>query len=385
MRNAKLNVCVMGVLLCVWGLGIGAVLRAEVVIESAFPELWFNKPVYLTHVPDGSGKLIVIEQGGGVYVFPNKTYVKKGEMVRMFDGDTKHGQIRADGEQGLLGLAVHPDFKTTREVFLHYSAMNPRRGIVSRFKVGLDWVIDKQSEVLVIEVDQPYANHNGGTITFGPDGYLYVGWGDGGAAGDPKGHGQDRGTLLGSILRIDVDRREGSKGYAVPRDNPFVRLKNVRPEIWAWGIRNPWRFSFDRETGLLWVGDVGQNKYEEVSIVPRGGNMGWNIKEGKHAFKRGRGRGLIDPVWEYGRDEGYSITGGYVYRGQKIKSLYGAYVFADFVSSHVWALQYDEKRGEVKKHVRIGTGHTPASFGEDADGELYICTYGGGIFKFTER
>ncbi|QQE10599.1 PQQ-dependent sugar dehydrogenase [Planctomycetota bacterium] len=372
-------------LLCACSLFISKQAAAAIEFKNAFPDLWFERPIYLTHFPDGSNLLLVAQQDGKIFAFPNNPRVKKSQMVQMFDGNTKHGKIKANGEEGLLGVAISPNFKTNRTVFLHYSAQEPRRGIISKFKVNNDGTLNKKSEKLILQVEQPYANHNGGTITFGPDNYLYIGFGDGGAAGDPKNHGQDLSTLLGTILRIDVSKSTAKKPYTIPKDNPFIKNNKAKPEIYAYGIRNPWRFSFDRKTKQLWVGDVGQNKYEEVSIVPKGGNMGWNIREGKHHFRKGSRRGLIEPVWEYDHSHGASITGGYVYRGKKIPSLQGAYIFADFATSHVWALWYDTKRNRVIKHQRLGEGHTPASFGEDAQGEIYICTYGGGIFKIIDN
>src|SRR5690606_27821791 len=226
---------------------------------------------------------------------------------------------RRNNEEGLLGLAFSPDWQRTHEVFLHYSASDPVRNVLSRWTMDPQTLrIDPDSERVILEVEQPWGNHNGGHIDFGPDGYLYVTLGDGGAGGDPHNNGQNKTTLLGAILRIDVTEPQ-SGTYDVPADNPFVDDPDAAPEIWAWGLRNVWRFSFDPETGLLWAGDVGQNKYEEIDIITKGGNYGWNIREGFHAFRRGaEGRktpDLIDPVLEYDRQAGISVTGGYVYRG----------------------------------------------------------------------
>jgi quinoprotein glucose dehydrogenase len=232
------------------------------------------------------------------------------------------------------------------------------------------------SEKVILEVDQPYGNHNGCMLVFGPDAYLYLTFGDGGAAADPHGHGQDLGTLLATCLRIDIDNEDKGKPYAIPKDNPFVDKQGARPEIWAYGLRNLWRMSFDRETGTLWGGDVGQNEYEEIDIIVKGGNYGWNKREGTHPFRRGeKSDEMIDPVFEYGRDKGLSITGGYVYRGKLQPKLAGLYIFADYGMGRIWGIDYDYKDGKVKSTELLG--HFPAatisSFGEDAAGELYAC------------
>ncbi|WP_432797980.1 PQQ-dependent sugar dehydrogenase [Poriferisphaera sp. WC338] len=362
-------------------------IDAEVRVENAFPGIKFRKPLYLTYVPDGSGRLVVTEKKGDIFAFPNDPTVQNDQVIKIFDGESTVKRLQLENEEGLLGFAIHPDFKENGYVFMHYTAHNPRRGVIARYTADKEsLVIDPKSKQVILEVKQPWGNHNGGTITFGPDGYFYIGFGDGGSSGDPRNNGQDRSTLLGSILRIDVDKQARGKQYAIPRGNPFARKRGMRPEIYAYGIRNPWRFSFDRETDDLWAGDVGQNAYEEVDVIVKGGNYGWRAREGFHAFKNGKKtRGMIDPVWEYPRKDGVSITGGYVYRGKKVPELEGAYVFADFATSHVWALWVNRKTGKVTKHTRLGHGYNPASFGEDAEGEVYICAYGdGGIFKFVQ-
>jgi len=229
-------------------------------------------------------------------------------------------------------------------------------------------------------VDQPFLNHNGGQIAFGPDGLLYVGLGDGGSGGDPLGHAQDTSTLLGSILRIDVDR---GTPYAVPPDNPFA-AGGGRPEIFAWGLRNPWRWSFDRETGELWCGDVGQNRWEEVDRIRRGGNYGWNVREGAHCFASAEcdSAGLIEPVAEYSHDEGCSITGGYVYRGATLPQISGAYVYGDFCSGRIWGL-FSAGGGALAPRLLAESGLQISSFAEDHDGELYVVDYGGGIHRLA--
>ncbi|MEE9211353.1 MAG: PQQ-dependent sugar dehydrogenase, partial [Phycisphaeraceae bacterium] len=290
-------------------------------------------------------------------------------------------------EEGLLGLAFHPGFKDNRQVFLHYSAHRPVRNVLARFVMDRKrQLIEPASEQVLLEVTQRWGNHNGGMIEFGPDGYLYLALGDGGAANDPLGSGQDKSTLLGAILRIDVDHRDPPKAYAVPNDNPFVGDRGARPEIWAYGLRNVWRFSFDRQTGDLWAGDVGQNQWEEIDLIQRGGNYGWNYREGKHDFRPpsdGLPHNLIEPIVDHARHEAKSITGGYVYRGTRIPELVGAYVYGDYVTGLIWALRYDGRN--VDGPVVLGRVPEIASFGEDRDGEIYIVSLRGRIFKLMPK
>ena len=246
---------------------------------------------------------------------------------------------------------------------------------------------DPSSERVILEVSQPYSNHNGGQVLFGPDGYLYIGLGDGGSGGDPHGNGQNLTTLLGTILRIDV-RSSGAEGtYRVPPDNPFAgNTGGARPEIWAYGLRNPWRFTFDRKTGELWTGDVGQNRFEEVNIIKPGLNYGWNIMEGDHCFGQSscNAAGLEPPVIEYGRDGNCSVIGGYVYRGTRLASLDGAYVYGDFCSGKVWALRHDGTG--VTEHMEIlGSGPMISSFGETQSGEIYALSFDGSLYRLVPR
>ena len=244
-----------------------------------------------------------------------------------------------------------------------------------------------QSEQVILEVMQPFGNHNGGTLAFGPDGYLYIGLGDGGSGGDPFNHGQNTSTLLGAMLRIDVSGATVNEPYRVPTDNPFVGVgAGARAEIWAFGLRNPWKFSFDPATGALWAGDVGQSDYEEVDIVERGGNYGWNVMEGLHCYPPGvqacDQTGLEPPVLEYTHAEGCSITGGYVYRGSRLPSLAGAYVYADYCSGRIWGLRHDGTA--VTEHRLIAdTDLQIPSFGTDERGNLYVLAFDGHIYRFA--
>jgi len=284
-------------------------------------------------------------------------------------------------EEGLLSLAFHPNYKENGELYVWYSSQSPhKRGVLSRFIKSKDETIpNKDGEQVILEVRQPWGNHNGGTVVFGPDGYLYLGIGDGGAANDPYKNGQNKNTLLGSIIRIDVSESSAMEPYSIPEDNPLVGQDSFRPELWAWGLRNPWRMSFDPKTGMLWTGDVGQNKWEEIDIIKKGGNYGWSLREGKHAFKKAKENPphFINPVHEYGRRDGGSITGGHVYRGANIPALNGSYVFSDYISRKIWALQPSEENDSSYNSTRIAK-QTPiaiASFGETPTGEILACGF----------
>lgn len=360
---------------------------AAATFEPVFDGLSFvSRPLLLIPGPEtDQQRLYIVEQVGRITSFPNEPNVAENQQRLVLDISEKVRNpirgvgLRGGNEEGLLGFAFHPQVSDNQRVFLHYSADDPRRGVVSEWTLQSDGTVDPDSEKVLLEVEQPWSNHNGGHIEFGPDGYLYITLGDGGSGGDPHGNGQDTSTLLGSILRIDVDHTENDKPYAIPDDNPFVDDPDARDEIYAYGLRNVWRFSFDPETGDLWAGDVGQNAWEEIDIIEKGGNYGWNAREGFHAFRGGeKTEDMIDPVHEYDRQAGVSVTGGYVYRGDDVPELQGAYIFGDFGSGTIWMLRYDRESEEVTEHQRIGRVSQLASFGVDHDGELYICSFEGG-------
>jgi glucose/arabinose dehydrogenase len=351
-------------------------------VERVFPDLSFQEPTNLLQ-PDGTSDLMfVTEQRGIIYAFSANNPQQANMFLDITDRVNKGGN-----EEGLLGLAFDPDYQENGYFYVYYSADSPRRSVLARFRLDQENtdVADPQSEVIVMEIAEPYSNHNGGQLAFGPDGYLYIGLGDGGGGGDPYGNGQNLGTVLGSILRIDV--RGLSGGYEIPADNPFVDSEGARAEIWAFGLRNPWRFSFDSETGLLWAGDVGQGSWEEIDVITGGANYGWNIMEGLHCYSPPGGcdqSGLTLPIAEYDHSQGRcAVTGGYVYHGDQIPSLQGYYIYGDYCSGDIWGLAYD---GSVVTENTLLTksGLSITSFGEDLAGNLYILDRAGGIYTLVQ-
>jgi glucose/arabinose dehydrogenase len=351
------------------------------------------RPIVLTHAGDGTNRVFVATQRGVIHVFPNRQDVEQTQIF--LDIQPKVVYNDKQNEEGLLGLAFHPKYKQNGEFFIYYTTTDaPHTSVISRFRVSKSDPnrADADFEEEILRIQQPYWNHNGGTIAFGPDGYLYVGLGDGGSGKDPHGHGQNLKTWLGSILRIDIDRKDEGRNYAVPKDNPFVGRTDALPEIWAYGLRNVWRMAFDRETGTLWASDVGQDLWEEINLIVRGGNYGWNLREGKHPFgpKGSPARpDLIEPIWEYDHEVGKSITGGHVYRGRKLPELAGLYLYADYVTGKLWALKYDEQKRQVTANHSIPSEKLPViTFGEDEQGEVYftiVSPSGEGLFRFARN
>jgi len=334
-----------------------------------------QSPLYLTHAGDGSGQLFVVEQPGTIRVIVQGILQDKPFL------DIKN-RVLPGGERGLLGMAFHPTHRKNGRFFVNYTRRDDGATVVAEYRRQGQGLQASSEERTLMVVPQPYANHNGGMVAFGPDGFLYIGRGDGGSRGDPQNRAQNPAELLGKILRIDVD---GASPYAVPSDNPFARAGG-RPEIYALGVRNPWRFSFDRETGALWLADVGQNKWEEIDLVTRGGNFGWRIMEGRHCFLPEKDcpvEGLIMPIFEYGHDQGRcSITGGYVYRGRNLPALQGSYLFGDYCSGELFAVPVgsgvaagSEPRVLRKSGMRI------SSFGEDEAGEVYVVDHRGSLYR----
>jgi len=334
----------------------------------------FRQPTFVTHAGDGSGRLFVVEKEGTVRILQDGK-VLSSPFLDIWD------RVRSrESERGLLSIAFHPRYAENGRFFVDYTDQEGAT-IVAEYRVTSDPnVADAHSERVLLRIPQPASNHNGGQLHFGPDGYLYIGMGDGGSAGDPWGNAQNKGVLLGKLLRIDVDTDEP---YGIPPDNPFVNESGARPEIWAYGLRNPWRFSFDRRTGDLYIADVGQNKWEEVDVQPaasKGGeNYGWDIMEGFHCFEPPtwcNPAGLTLPVVEYGHDQGCSITGGYVYRGNRYPALDGTYFFSDFCTGHLWGLKRGDNGWVWTKFTSLGMN--VSTFGEGEDGEIYVVDYSSG-------
>ncbi len=340
-----------------------------------------NAPVYVTHAGDGSSRLFVVEKRGAIRILAG------GQANPAPFLDIRSIVGSRGSEQGLLSVAFHPDYATNGLLFVNYTDTNGNT-VVARYRVSDDPdLADPHSARIILTLDQPAANHNGGLLLFGPDGYLYIGAGDGGRGGDPWGNAQNHQVLLGKMLRLDVDSGEP---YGIPPDNPFVADPAVRDEVWALGLRNPWRYSFDRTTGNLYIADVGQNKWEEIDFQPArspgGANYGWNIMEGTHCFSPSTNcdsTDLVLPIAEYGHDVGCSVTGGYVYRGSAYAAMAGAYFYGDFCSGRIWAL-YRNRDGEWRTTKLLDSGLSISSFGEDEAGELYVTDLGDGrLFRLA--
>ena len=403
---------------CLLALGISAAAQPlpKIALQPAFPNLTIDRPLGMAEAPDGSGRLFFVAQAGTILI------VKKGTdgaaAKEFFNIESR--QPYFDNEDGLLSLAFHPGFKTNGLFYVYYTQQNPAdqnskplnypcRSVVSEFKVSAadPDKADLASERILLEVQQPFTNHKGGELAFGPDGYLYLGLGDGGLGADPFGSGQNPASLLAKMLRIDVNIRstpgEGWRqpplNYGIPGDNPFVNeWTGARHEIFAVGLRNPWRYSFDRLTGDLWVGDVGQDLWEEVDLVTRGGNYGWNVREGAHPFKPGpAGARYDEPVMEYthrtdlqaqgmfpDHSIGLCVIGGYVYRGKKYPALAGVYVYGDYSLGTIWGFRYDRAACKVTAEGTLLAQHDNiSSFAEDGDGELYTLMLNGRIYAVT--
>jgi glucose/arabinose dehydrogenase len=355
--------------------------QSQLQLQIAFPNLSFSRPVDLQHPGDGTNRIFVVEQPGVIKVFENNANVTAAQTFL----DIKDRVNDSGNEEGLLGLAFHPDYKNNGYFYVNYTAIPPRRTVIARYRVSANNPnkADSTSELILLTFEQPFSNHNGGQLAFGPDGHLYIATGDGGSGGDPQNNGQSLQTLLGKILRIDVNNPTGDKNYGIPSDNPFVGAGN-REEIYAYGLRNPWRMSFDPATQWLWAGDVGQNSFEEIDIIKKGENYGWRIMEGNSCFNPSSGcnmAGLVKPIIVYGRSLGASVTGGYVYRGSKVPELIGAYIYADFVSGRIWALRYDGMNSPNNIEL-MDTNLNISSFGIDKNFELYICSFDSRIYRF---
>ena len=348
------------------------------------------RPLEMTHAADGTNRIFVATQIGKIYVFPNDPDVALASVFLDFSDRVQ--PFPEDDEEGLLGFALHPKFKENGELYVYYTSREPRVSYLSRFRRSKEDPnkADPDSETVIMRIPQPFANHNGGPMVFGNDGYLYMGLGDGGGRNDPMGHGQNLETLFGTIIRIDVDNKSQGRNYSIPSDNPFVDREGALPEIYAYGTRNPWRISVDRPTGNIWFGDVGQDLWEEINLLARGANYGWSVREASYNFGNKKINDTAAPteaIWEYGHRVGLSITGGHVYRGTALPELKGAYLYADYVTGKIWALKYNHDKRQVISNLGIQEGGIPVlSFGQDEQGEIYYTVQsptGRSIFKFV--
>ena len=382
-------------------LGIDSLPPLE--LKVAYPKLTFDRPITAVSPPSGDPRLYLVEQKGRILILPRDEEL---ETVEVFLDITKRKPY-IENEEGLLGFCFHPQFPSNGKFYVYYTQHQPRRSVLSEFRRMTTNTnkADLSTERVLLEVPQPYGNHNSGSIAFGPDGQLYIGLGDGGSQNDPHNNGQNLRSLLGKILRLDVNDQSGTKEYGIPLDNPFVGVGNgVYGEIWAFGFRNPWGLSFDSKTGQLWMADVGQNKWEEINLVIRGGNYGWNTYEGFHLFKEPASEAVntIFPVMEYPHSSQYndqaifphspgaSITGGHVYRGIRLLDFYGVYFYGDFVTGSLWGLRFQHGRithlGTVAEMPADAEPRRSISgFGKDADEELYVLSFDGRIYSLKPK
>ncbi len=360
----------------VWAQSDPAATAPQVALQPLVTGL--SEPLHLIHAGDRSGRLFVVEQSGVIRI------IRDGRLLPTPFLDI-HSRVISGGELGLLSVAFHPAYASNGRFFINYTTdRGGLKTVIAELRVSAhDPNVADPTERLILEIAQPFRNHNGGLNLFGPDGMLYIGMGDGGSAGDPFNNGQRLDTLLGKLLRIDID----GTPYRVPPDNPFVSRLGARPEIWAYGLRNPWRFSFDRTSGRLVLADVGQNKWEEIDLIEKGRNYGWRIMEGAHCYNPSTNcstAGLQLPIAEYGHDLGCSITGGHIYRGARIRSLAGRYLFGDYCSGRLWALS-EASSGRWTMTQLLSTGLQISSFGEDQDGEVYVIDHQGGVYLLVGR
>lgn len=360
--------------------------KQAIAATDAFPAVKFTAPIEIRHAGDGSNRLFIAEQAGLIKVVENAA----GTQTAATFLDIRN-KVTSGGERGLLGLAFHPDYKTNGYFYVNYTRGNPLTTVIARYKANTPSgdQADATSETILLTFSQPYDNHNGGSLQFGKDGYLYIATGDGGSGGDPQNNAQNRKSMLGKILRLDVNGT--SKGnYGIPTDNPFVNNpETYNPEIYALGLRNPWKMSFDTETGQLVAADVGQNAREEINIITKGGNYGWKIKEGIDCYSPSSNcntGGLTEPIFDYTQSGGdKSITGGYVYRGSELPALAGKYIYGDYVSGRIWALEINNGKAG-NNALLIGSAGSVSTFGQDAKGEIYFANYGSGkIMKLSKQ
>lgn len=358
-------------------------LTYEYEVVEAYENVTFDQPLHFTSAYDDSNKVFVVERTGKIYVMDDQSEVSTKEVFI----DLSSKVSTKGNEMGLLGLAFHPDFKENGYFYVNYTTQGST--VISRFKADPEsYETDINSETAFMEFPQPYTNHNGGHLAFGFDGYLYIGTGDGGGSGDPQNNAQDLTEIYGKLLRIDVNKKTKESEYSIPEDNPFAgNSEGYREEIFAYGFRNPWKFSFDTQEEELWLADVGQSALEEINLVEPGKNYGWRLMEGTKEYSSDdsiENQTLEEPIWVYDHSQGQSITGGYVYNGSENPSLKGTYIYGDFISGKVWALRKSED-GQIKNKELTDTNQMISSFGLDENGELIIVDFNGKLYKLTEK
>lgn len=361
-------------------------------LTDAFPNLSFPYPVHLTHSNDGTNRIFLVQQNGIIKVFQNDSTVQSFAVKDFLNISNKISS--SAGEEGLLGLAFHPNYASNGYFYVNYTALSsPIKTVISRFKVssGNPDKADSLSEYKILEIEQPYYNHNGGTVMFGLDGYLYIGMGDGGSGGDPQNNAQNLQSLLGKMLRIDINDTTSVKRYVIPATNPFYNNPSAgKEEIFSWGLRNPWKFSQDPQTGFIYAGDVGQDVYEEIDVIQNGKNYGWRVLEGFQCFNPPSGcdtSGKTMPIKAYSHTEGgCSVTGGYVYRGNRRPELRGAYIYGDYCSGKIWMLRYNGSTVSSDS-LLIDSPYFITTFGTDQFNELYILSYtpSSKIYRFNKN
>ncbi|MFA7360086.1 MAG: PQQ-dependent sugar dehydrogenase [Candidatus Kapaibacterium sp.] len=371
-------------------IGCAKAQNPNVTLVDAYQNLTFNKALHLTHAGDGTNRVFVVTQVGQIIVFPNDSNVTAAQTNVFLNVSNKLSST--SGEQGLLGLAFHPNYSTNGYIFINYTAGSPLRTVISRFKIqsGNPNKIDSLSEYKILEINQPFSNHNGGTVMFGQDGFLYIGMGDGGSGGDPSGNAQNLQVLLGKMLRIDINDTSASRRYVIPNTNPFYNNPTAgKEEIYTWGMRNPWKYSQDPVTGLIYCADVGQGNWEEIDIIENGKNYGWKVMEGFVCYSPSTGcdtSGKKLPIKAYNHSGGdCSVTGGYVYRGNRRPELRGAYIYGDYCSGKIWMLRYNS--GVVTSDSLLTQKSIAlTSFGVDQFNELYVIASAasGKIWRFNK-
>lgn len=376
---------------------VSAATPGKIELKQAFSNLETTLPVHLAIPDDGSGRHFLVLQGGKIIILPEDRDAREAEVfLDISDRDL----IEKAFEEGLLSIAFHPRFRDNGKFYLYYTMQNPKQSVVSEMRVSKSNPdkADLETERTLLVVPQPFWNHNSGNMLFGPEGFLYIFTGDGGKRDDPLNLAQNLFVFNGKVLRIDVDTRSGNREYGIPADNPFAGMEGTRPEIWAYGMRNPWGVFFDPESNDLWCADVGQDLWEEIDIIVKGGNYGWSFREGAREFAQKKqlhpeGAAFIDPIHEYSHIEGLSITGGFIYRGKKHPQLKGYYIYGDFNFGKIWALKYDRAAGKVTENHLIfqriepekpekgAQVFKPTAFGEDGNGEILAMSHDGKIYE----